>query len=419
MSTQNEGAPVVTTIKLYDGPDPTDVPIVDLDPFGEEVLAEPLRYAHVWRDAGPIFWLSKPRAYGVARHAELTALLKDWEHFCSGGSVTLRNKLIDPGTLPKSMLLEADPPEHRHSRSVMNKIFAASALQPLFDRWQVEADALVASLVKRGSFEAMAELATPYGHAIVPREIGLQDHRPDLLHIYGVAFSNSVYPVNQRYIDTQSHPQLAEAVAWVEENCQRDRLMPGGWGDQVHKAADRGECTHAKAAVLTRSLIMAGVENTVITIGNMLHAFATHPDQWALLKADRDKYLRNTIEEILRWDGPSNHFFRTTAKEASFAGATLPAHSKVLMHFLAANRDPQRWDNPDAFDITRNASGHFGFGVGIHQCLGQIVARKQLSLILEAFLNQATSIRLAGPAVRKVSNQSHLFESIPIEVVPA
>lgn len=409
----------VATLDLPVCPDPTDVPIVDLDPFGEEVLADPLRYSHMWRDAGPIFWLSSIKAYGIARHAELLSVLKDWEHFCSGGGVTLRNKLVDPGALPKSMLLEADPPEHRHSRSVVNKVFSAAALQPLFEGWRVKADALVSTLVERGRFDVMPDLATAYGHAIVPPEIGLREHRPDLLHVYGNAFSNSVYPRNERYIETQTHPLLPEAVAWVEASCQRDRLLPGGWGESIHQAADRGECTHAKAAVLTRSLIMAGVENTVITLGNMVHAFATHPDQWELLKSDRDKYIRGAIEEVMRWDGPSIHFFRTTAKDTSFAGAAIPAHSKILMGFQAANRDPRRWADPDRFDITRNPTGQLGFGAGIHQCLGQIVARKQLTLILEALLDQTQSIRLAGQPVRKVSNQSHAFDSLPIEVVPA
>lgn len=398
---------------------PSDVPIIDLDPFSEDVLANPLKYNQVWLDAGPIYWLSAIGAYGVSRHAELTALMRDWDHFRNGGGITLKNKFVDPGTLPKSMLLEADSPEHNHSRSVVNKIFGASALQPLFDRWQRIADDLVAGLAKRGSFDAMSDLATVYGHAIVPPEIGLREHRPDLLYAYGNAFSNSVYPYNQRYVDTQNNPLLPEAVAWVEDSCQRERLTPDGWGAAIHAAADRGECSHAKAAVLTRSLIMAGVENTVIMFGNMIHAFATNPDQWAILKSDPKKHIRGAIEEIMRFDGPSIHFFRTTGKETTFGNAVLPEHSKVLMAFMTANRDPRRWPAPDQFDITRNAAGHFGFGLGVHQCLGQTVARKQMTLILEALLAHTQSFSLDGDAVRKVNNQSHVFAKLPIRAVAA
>ena len=396
---------------------PAGVPVVDLNPFSDEVLTNPQDFTQVWLEGGPIFWLSSIGTYCIARHADLVSALKDWEHFGSGGGIGLTNKYVDPGTLPKSLLLEADPPEHSHSRAIMNKIFSASALQPLFERFSSEAEALIETLVARGRFDAMSDLASIYGHRIVPREIGLAEHRPDLLFVFGASLSNGVYPRNQRHYDGQADPLLREAIGWIAESCSPEKLSSDGWGAAVHAAAERGECTPQQALLLTRSLIGAGVENTVIAIGNLINALATHPDQWDLLKAD-PKLVRNAIEEVMRWDGPSMQFFRTTPKPTTFGGTTIPEGTKVLMQFYAANRDPRRWPNPDQFDITRNTTGHVGFGFGIHHCLGQVVARKQMAAILEALLRRARSIRLAEEPTRRLNNQAHVFAKLPIEVVP-
>jgi 4-methoxybenzoate monooxygenase (O-demethylating) len=412
--TDMEHAPAV----VPEGSAPAGVAIVDLNPFSDAVVTNPQDFNSVWLDAGPVFWLASIGTYGIARHAEVMSVLKDWKHFCNGGGIGLQNKLVDPGHLPKSRLLEADPPEHTHSRSIMNKLFSAKALEPLFDSWRLEANALVAKLVQQRQFDAVTDLASVYGHSIVPREIGLMEVRPDLITTFGSAGTNSVYPHNARYRDSQADPLLPEAIAWVSDSCARERLSPDGWGAAVHTAADRGDCTRAKALMLVWSLIVAGTENTVIAMGNLIHAFATHPDQWSMLKADR-ALVRNAVEELLRWDGPNLQFFRTTAQETPFGGITIPAGSKVLMQWMAANHDPRRWTNPDRFDISRDATGHVGFGFGIHQCLGQIVARKQISLILEALLDQVQSIRLAAEPVRRVNNQAHAFAHLPVAVVPA
>ena len=100
-------------------------------------------------------------------------------------------------------------------------------------------------------------------------------------------------------------------------------------------------------------------------------------------------------------------------------GTTIPEGSKVLLFLAAANRDPRRWDDPERFDIDRSASGHVGFGFGIHQCLGQMVARLEAELVLGALLSRVRRIRLAGPPERRLNNTLHAIASLPVEVEPA
>jgi cytochrome P450 len=106
-------------------------------------------------------------------------------------------------------------------------------------------------------------------------------------------------------------------------------------------------------------------------------------------------------------------------RDVAIEGRIIPEGSKVLLFSAAANRDPSRWPDADRFDITRNASGHVAFGYGAHQCLGQIVARQDAEVGLDALRARVAQIRLAGPTRRRLVNTLHAPASLPVELVPA
>ena len=96
----------------------------------------------------------------------------------------------------------------------------------------------------------------------------------------------------------------------------------------------------------------------------------------------------------------------------------IPEGSKVLLFLAAANRDPRHWDKPERFDPARKNAGHVGFGFGLHQCLGQMVARQEAEIVLNSMLDRISSIRIAGPVTRRLNNTLHALKSLPIEVTP-
>jgi len=185
----------------------------------------------------------------------------------------------------------------------------------------------------------------------------------------------------------------------------------------VYEQSDAGNCDAEEAHLLVRSFLSAGVDTTVTGIANMIYAFALHPDQWRMLRGN-PSLRRKAFEEALRWDSPVQTFFRTTTRVVELGGTVLPAGAKILLFLAAANRDPRRWDQPERFDISRQASGHVGFGFGIHQCLGQMVARLEAETLLEALLPRFSEIRLAGTPVRRLNNTLHAFSSMPVEINP-
>jgi hypothetical protein len=317
---------------------------------------------------------------------------------------------------PPSLLLETDPPLHDRTRALMNRIVTLGALRAVAPRWQAVADDLAEALVARGRCDAVEELATAFPLAVFPDLIGLQDDGREHLIPYATAVFNAFGPRNAVFERAQDATR--EAAAWVALACKRESLKPGGWGMQVYEAADRGDCTPAEAERLVRSFLSAGVDTTVNGIGNLLLAFARHPEQWQRLRA-QPGLLPRAFEEGLRWDSTVQTFFRTTSRDVETADGAIPEGSKVVLFLAAANRDPRRWTDPTRFDIGRQASGHVGFGFGIHQCLGQMVARQEVEVLLRALLPRVAEIRLTGEPERRINNTLHALATLPVEFVAA
>ena len=393
------------------------IPRLDVDPFGSDFLSDPYAYHDLLRDAGPVFWLERYGVYGTARHEEVTAALRNHETFLSGRGVGLADFSKEEPWRPVSLLLEVDPPLHTRTRELMTRIVSVGALKEAEPRWQAEADALIEQLVALGKFDAVIDLAEVYPMRIFPDMIGLPREGREHLLTYAAATFNAFGPRNELFL--ASERAAAEATAWVQQACKRANLEPGGWGMEVYRAADEGKCSAEEAERLVRSFLTAGVDTTVNGIAHLMLAFASAPDQWARLRANPGAaQIKKAFEESLRWDSTAQTFFRTTGRDAELTGVPIPAGSKVLLFLGAANRDPRRFENPERFDIQRVSSGHVGFGFGIHQCLGQMVARQEAEMILNALIPRVENIIPAGKVVRRLNNTLHALASLPVEVVP-
>jgi 4-methoxybenzoate monooxygenase (O-demethylating) len=384
-----------------------------LNPFDEIFLADPYAFHPAIRDAGPVVWFPAINALGVARYALVKAVLEDPATFVSGRGVGLADFATEAPWRPPSLLLEADPPLHDRTRGLMNKVVSLASLRAMRESWRTKAEALVDGLVARRRFDAVADLAEEFPLRVFPDTIGLMDEGRENLIPYGSATFNAFGPRNALF--EAGNAMAASAITWVAEACKRENLKPGGWGLDVYNAADRGDCTSEEAERLVRSFLSAGVDTTVNGIGNMMLAFAENPGEWAKLRAN-PKLSTRAFEESLRFDGTVQTFFRTAARDTEIDGAAIPEGSKVLLFFAAANRDPRRWDAPDMFNIERASSGHLGFGFGIHQCLGQMMARMEAEVVLDALAPRVKSLRLTGAPVRRINNMLHALASLPIEI---
>ena len=392
------------------------LPSLDLDPFDPEVLRDPLATHAALRDAGPLVELPRYDTYAIARYAEVRAALSDWQDFGSSAGVGLTNLRTDSAWRPPSLLLEADPPVHDAPRTVLAKILGPRALRELRADWAADADRLVDDLLAGGSVEvdAVPALAEAFPLRVFPDAVGMGPHGREHLLPYGDHAFNAFGPADSQLV-LAGNAAMGEHAGWVGQQCLRENLAPVGFGADIWAAADRGDLTHDQAPLVVRSLLTAGVDTTVHGIGAVLHALAVTPGAWDRLRAD-PSLIRSAFDEAVRWESPVQAFFRTTVRDVAVGDAVIPTGEKVLVFFAAANRDPRRWDRPDDFDLDRDPSGHVGFGMGIHQCVGQHVARLEAESLLTALLARVRSLELTDEPVRHLNNTLRAWESLPLRL---
>jgi 4-methoxybenzoate monooxygenase (O-demethylating) len=394
----------------------SDIPRLDVDPFSLEFFDDPYPTHELLREAGPVVHLDKWNVFGVARHAEVHAVLNDPATFCSSRGVGLSDFAKEKPWRPQSIILEADPPAHTRTRAVLNQVLSATALKPLRERFAAAAAAKVDELLARKSFDAVADLAEAFPMSVFPDAMGLkQEGRENLLPYAGLVF-NAFGPPNQLRQDAID--RSAPHQSYVAAQCQRENLAADGFGGCIHARADSGDITQAEAPLLVRSLLSAGIDTTVNGIGAAVYCLARFPDQLARLRQD-PTLSRNAFEEAIRFESPVQTFFRTTTREVEISGHRIGEGEKVLMFLGAANRDPRRWDNADRYDIGRRTSGHVGYGSGIHMCVGQLVARLEGEVMMAALARKVGAIEITGPVKRRYNNTLRGLESLPVTMLPA
>jgi cytochrome P450 len=393
-----------------------NVPVSEVDPFCREFFEHPFPAHEELREAGPVVRLPRYDVWAVARYAEVHRVLNDWQTFCSSRGAGLTDFAKEKPWRPKSLVLETDPPLHDKTRRVLNRVLSASVMTRLRQRFVEEADALIDVLVERGSFDAIADLAEAYPLTVFPDAMGMPRENRHFLLPYGNMVFNSFGPRNSFFEEAVADAE--PVLAWLQRQMQRDAFAPGGFGEAIHMASDTGELTEEEAPVVARSLLTAGVDTTVSGIGAAVYCLARFPGEFARLRAD-PSLARAAFEEAVRYETPVQTFFRTTTRPIEIGGIALGEGEKVLMFLGAANRDPRHWERPDDYDITRRTVGHVGFGSGIHQCVGQLLARLEGECVLSALARKALAIEIAGPAQRRYNNTLRALASLPVTVRPA
>jgi len=390
-----------------------EAPVLELDPFSHDYIVDPYPFHRQMRDAGPVVWLEPLGIWSVSRYAQVKAVLQDPETFCSGQGVGLSNFKVDEPWRPPSLLLETDPPRHTTNRAIISRLLSPATLKKLRETFEVEAALLVDQLIEREKFDAIPELAEAYPLKVFADAIGIRPDGRTKLIAYGNMVFNGMGPKNDLY---RSAMENASAVSdWVWNACQRDALSPDGLGVQIFEAVDNNILTETEGAMLVRSFMSAGIDTTANAIGSALYCLSQYPQEWQKLRND-PSLARATFEETLRFESPFQTFFRTTTRETSISGVALGANEKVMISLGSANRDPDQWSEPEKFDITRSTIGHVGFGAGIHACVGQMMARLEVEVVLRALAAKVASIEIDGPPRLHLHNTLRGYATLPIRL---
>lgn len=385
------------------------------DPFGDAFLADPYPHHQMLRDAGPLVFLEAYDAWATGRADVIARILSDNETFCSGRGVGLANFATAKPWRTPSLLLETDPPDHTVNRTVISRALSPAVQRGLRAEFERQADTFVAEALGRGAFEAVDGFCIRFPLKVFADAVGVPEAGRTHLIAYGNMVFNTMGPENERYRQAMANHE--EVIAWVSNACERASLSADGLGAMIYRAADEETIDAASAALIVRSFLSAGIDTTAAATANLLYLFAAHPGQWSALQQNPG-HTRNAIDEVLRLESPFQCYFRTTTRPAEIDGVALAENAKVLLCLGAANRDPRRWTEPDAFDIARKASGHLAFGMGIHGCVGQMLARLELEVLVTALLDRVAAFELAGAPVWTKHNTLRTLETLPLRFVP-
>ena len=393
--------------------DTSRAPSLDIDIFSDAYIADPYPFHAQLRDVAPVILLPRNDLYVVARHQDVCAALQDWKTFSSAAGVGVWDLRSADNWRSPSIILEVDPPIHTNSRSVLTRILSPVAIRNMRAEFARAADEFLDRLVARGSFDAIGDLAQAFPLRVFPDALGIRpDMRENLVDIGDFNFT-AMGPKNDIFLRSQS--KAAPLLGWLNETFQRENLAPGKLGAQIYEAADRGEVTESEAGLLVRSFLFAGIDTTVNGLGNALYALARNPDQYARLRAD-PSLAKSAFEEALRYDSPVQLFCRIATRDVEIDGLRIEKGARVALMLGVANRDPRRFENPDAYDIIRNTLAHVAFGAGIHSCLGQMVARLEGELILGALARRVQRLEISAEPTRRPNNVLRSLETLPLRV---
>lgn len=365
------------------------IPRFDVDLFSPEVMADPFDAYRELRDLGPVCEMPQYGLFAMGRHADVRQSLTNWEAFSSAQGVAL-NQVCNhymAGTA-----IASDPPQHGHARNLLARPLAPKRLQEIRGRLSELADSQVQKVVGNGPFDAMAMLARHLPLSVISELVGLpEDGRQRMLEWAAAGFNAmGAEGVAQT---SNALPVMGEMVAYICNVDLPENFREGSWAETLWHAVREGELSTEEAQAILQGYVTPSLDTTIYTLGAILWLLGNNPNQWTKLKANPALVTR-CVNEALRVEGPARGFSRVTTRDMMFEDYLLPAGSRVMTVLPAANRDERRYQNPDDFDITRDASDHVGFGAGIHRCVGANLAMVELTVMLEAILRHVDDIEI-------------------------
>jgi cytochrome P450 len=358
------------------------------DPYDVDINADPYPIYARLRDEAPIYHNEKYDFWMLTRYADLVEALTNWEVFTSTRSDIL--DVIRSGyDLPGGVIMFEDPPTHTMHRGLLFRVFSPRRMAELEDQIRQYCIDCLDPLVGSSKFDIVKELATMLPMKVIGMLLGIPEQDQ-------VAVRNNTddnlrtkpgKPMEIKQEAIASGTMFEEYIEWRAEHPSDDlmtQLLNAEFEDELGRIRT---LTRQEVSTYTAVLAGAGNETTGRLIGWLTKVLAENPDQRRAVFEDRS-LIPKVIDETLRFEPTGHAIARYVTQDIDYYGTTVPAGSSILLSIAAANRDPRRYTNPDAFDITRTDITHLTFGRGLHFCLGASLARLEGRVALDEMLNR-------------------------------
>ncbi|HEX9682480.1 MAG TPA: cytochrome P450 [Acidimicrobiales bacterium] len=367
------------------------------------------------RAEAPVYHDPNSDVWAVTRYQDVMLASKDPTTFSNSHN-------IRPKTGPVPMMISMDDPAHKRRRMLVNRGFTPRRVRDLEGAIGAICDRLIDGVCERGEADVIADLAAPLPLIVIADLLGVaEEDRADLLRWSDIMLSATT--------GTDVAALEAGGKAMVEFQQWLDGVLPNrkrAPGDDLISVLAHAEVDGHRLddeSLLWESLLIlvGGDETTRHVIGGGTEALLTHPDQMQRL-LDDPALIPSAVEEMLRWVSPIKTMSRYVMCEVDFGGQHLSEGDEVLLTYPSANRDADVFDGPSRFDVGREPNDHVAFGFGPHFCLGNSLARLELTIMFERLLRRLGDLSLAcDPAglVRRPSSFISGFEAIPVTFTPS
>ncbi|GAA2355757.1 cytochrome P450 [Saccharopolyspora halophila] len=311
-------------------------------------------------------------------------------------------------------MLNLDPPDHTRLRKLVVKAFTARRVENLRPRVEQIAADLLDAMSEHDEVDLLDAFAFPLPIQVICELLGVDEERRDDFR----QWTNTLLDASSAEATSQAGAAMAE---YLVELIAAKRAEPADdlLTALIEATEDADRLSEGELVSMVFLLLVAGHETTVNLIGNGVLALLRNPEQWAALKADPE-LVAGAVEETLRFDGPVMHgTLRHTTEPVTIGEVTIPEGELVWVGLASANHDPDRFEAPESFDITRDAQGHLAFGHGIHFCLGAPLARMEgqiaLRRLAERFPDLAPAAELDDVRWR-FSTLIHGLKTLPVRL---
>ena len=389
----------------------------DFDFFSDAFRVDPHGEYSRMRSQCPVAHASEPYDWWAAtRAADVSQMLRKYRLWSSAEGPGL-------AYAGGSALVSVDPPQHTSDRRLVQQAFNADVLEAMEPDIRDLVHAEMNGWEDRGAGDLMELLATPVPLIVIAWLLGLDvDYCREIRPRADAVVARNA-DVQTARPEARSRDRKEETTYFRRKIAERRRMVADGetlppdtLTALITADLDGRVLSDADVLGFMGFLFIAGSQTTTQLIGNMVWRLLQHPDQLELVRADRS-LIPNCVEESLRFDAPVHGLFRTNTEETELGGVTIPENSKVMCSFFSANMDPELWDVPERFDITRDLDTlkkHFAFGKGIHFCMGAPLSRIEASVALDAILDRLPNLRLTGAPTFISAPVLHGVETLPV-----
>jgi cytochrome P450 len=366
-------------------------------PADPAVRADPHPFLRHLRETDPVN-LTPAGFWRLTRFADVERLLKEVPTGVRMSDGTRPGELVMPGRGPSQFMLQQDPPNHTRLRRLVSQAFSPRAIERLRDHVQGIANRQIDRVIEQGEMDVIADLALPVPSTVICEMMGVPLADRDKFTVWTAEATHLLAAMfaPPDVIERGVAAGLALERYFEELIAERRKSLGDDILSDLIRAEEAGD--HLSAAELTSQsigLLIAGFETTIGLIGNGVLALIRHPGELARLRRDPGLIV-GAVDECLRYDGPILLTIRILRHDTDFGGTLIPRDAMVFAMLAAANRDPERFADPDRFDIARADQTTLGFGGGIHFCLGAHLARMEAQVAIGTLVRRLRDLELAS-----------------------